>query len=359
MGSASATNTAPTATRSRSPVRIRSYPISGGSLPYLASTIQICQIDRSFIYRDLRLELSGQLTLAKANNTAANTLPGDGCAVIRQVTLKGDGQPILTWTGEALKMRTVKCDGVFPLNPVAAASRLAAGAGANDNPSFYETLILNFEDSGIQKPMLGCFDATQFNTCWIEVQWGTFTSINANATGFTVAPTIIVSGTVLLDRPIGRSGKPILFTPTRVEILNTLQSAAGQFNIPLTVGPNRWFRGILINVKDTNNVNDTPGILTNIQLNSTGINYLNMSANLVADQNARRIGPPIGVASTFASAGSLPAAWYYLDMLMERPGYLSEALNSAALSALFLTLNVSGACNVNLYQDLFTPATQT
>jgi hypothetical protein len=291
------------------------------------------------VYREIYLRLQGQLTCTAANNVAANMFPGDEWAVVQNIVIRQNGSDeIKRINGAALRWLMFYLYGLFPIKQIA-----TLGDGATANPAFDLTLVIPLWMPRSLKPMDCALDSRILADLSIDIQWGTFTSINSAATGFTVAPTINVFSleSFNINGPFSRWNIfPITDTPAAANV---------QENIRLPVGP--MYRAFLIQ--------DPSLIVTNLKLLSgttvfTDVTKAVLRTVLALDRRGVDFNSIIANTNFLAGApGDDSNHFLYYDHVTD--GYNTEAIDTYGLSEFFLQFNVSGAGTINVWPQQIYP----
>lgn len=323
-------------------VRRKSY----GNIPYVANTQQFLIMPRGNILRELYLVLKGQPTITAANNTAAKTKKGDEWSLIQRLDIVINGNVVIrSYTGDELYWINYQLYGRQPN-----VSTTLADA-TTPNPTFNSVLILPFWWPQSYKPLDTALNTAQLSDFRINVQWGSHTSINGDATGFTTTPTLNVYGA----ESYGIGGN---FSMVRTVTLRQTSSGANtgfDFLLPL----NPLYRSFLIN---TSNAAGTPDVstettLNNLQLISGSTIIADLSESVLRQvqplrMNVQRDTPLISPVVGFQypnirrSSASVNDAWFYFDLVGD--GMMSECVDSLGMSELKLRFDVTGNYLVNV-----------
>lgn len=305
------------------------------TIPWTANGLQSIPLGRGMVYREMYIRLQGQLTCTAGNNVAANMFPGDEWAVVKNIVIRQNGSDeIKRINGAALRWLMFYLYGLFPIKQIA-----TLGDGATANPAFDTTLVIPFWMPRSLKPMDCVLDSRILADLNIDIQWGTFTDINANATGFTVAPTVNVFSleSFNINGPFSR---------WNIFPLTDIPGAANvQENVRLPVGP--MYRAFLI--QDTAN---TP-IITNLKLYSGTTIFADvakpvMRTALALDRRGVDFNSIIANTNFLAGAPNDDSNHFlYYDHVTD--GYNTEAIDTYGLSEFFLQFNVNAAGTINIW----------
>lgn len=132
--------------------------------------------------------LTGQITLSGANNTAAKLKRGGALAVMRKLRVRLNSQE----NAVELDPTSILIDNWFLLNRWPRDITATLGDGGTANPAFDITFVIPFTlpRRKVALPADTSLDlrGNVVSKVEIEVEWGSHTDINGDATGFTVAP---------------------------------------------------------------------------------------------------------------------------------------------------------------------------
>lgn len=366
------------------------------NLPFQANGKTVDRVPRDGVIRALFFRLSGQLTLTAANNLRANILLGDELAVIQRLEIIANNNTIRSLPGNALWPIDRYYYGLRPLICTQLGDAISNGAGTGTaNPFFDTVFVIPFWQPKSTKPIEHALPAHLLNDLRVEVTWGSHLSISAQATGFTIAPTLEVSA--MYSTPI--EGE---FKMTRLYPISTAVAAANQrqrVNIP--VGPQ--YRGFLIQCLNaagtaeqqffttalqtmfSNEGNTaTPGAnqgIRNFRLTSGDVNFIDLSEAVVWQEmfmhndvpfvqpygfNKAAAAVPSGLGTnivtsnqafsnvpTRVSSSADDRAWYMIDLV--RDGYNTEMLDTFGWTELFFEMDVQAAQLINIFPMEVTP----
>jgi hypothetical protein len=306
---------------------------------------EIIRLTKQNLYRDLWLTLTATPTLTGANNTVANTKKGDEWGVVTNIRVIANGTDVLfQGTGNDLWMLNMVMLGVCPR------VNSALGDGATANPVLTSSLCLPFWLYRGRKPMDAAYESFRVNDLTLEITYGTYTDINSAATAWTTAPNIDVTSSEVEPTPN--------FVPSLIQRIykQSFDYAAAQTAARINLDTGPYYRGILFNVEANGGGNDLATALTNVQVvagstvlrNLTGATLLRMG-ELGAGISAGVEFATTGIATTTnrrISASNNPAAWYFLNFCYD--GYMTEAIRTPTSGDLYVELQTSAACRVNL-----------
>lgn len=303
------------------------------AIGYVANNKESEQLSRGMVYRELGIRLKGQLAVTAANNTAAKTKRGDEFAVIRRLdiianntdTLRSIKGPDLWWLNYFL----------FGTTPEVSS---AIGDGATDNPEFDTILRLPFWMPRSIRPMDTALDARELSDLKVEIVWGTHTDINADATAFTVSPTVEISSL----ESFGVKGPFSQFRMFPIE--KSITASNPQFTIDLAVG--KMYRGFLLAFE--NAAADSGAVLNNFKWISGTTVFADQKAKELHEEYITRHGLPRN--PTRRGTANDVAGLYLYDHVTD--GYMSEAVDALGFSELQLELDVAkpaGDTKVTVY----------
>jgi hypothetical protein len=364
------------------------------TLPYQANGKTVDRLPRDGILRTLYIRLTGQLTLTAANNTRANTVLGDEWNVIQRIEIIANNNTIRSLPGAALWPLARYYYGNRPYLATQLGDAVSNGAATGSvNPFFDSVIAIPFWLPRSVKPIETALPAHLLNDLRVEVTWGSHTSINSQATGFTINPTVELSS--YYSTPIDGQ-----FKMTRVYPIQTQVAAANQrqrINIP--TGPQ--YRGFLIQCLNTagtieqawnggpwsnaSNQTVTSGAdnqgIKNFRLTSGDVNFIDLPEPVIWQESflhndilfpqnygfnkaAAAVSTGLGtnIATSNQSFADVPdrisdkadsRAWYMIDLV--RDGYNTEMLDTFGWTELFFELDVRAAQLINVFPLEITP----
>lgn len=307
-------------------------------------------LSRGMVYRELYLRLQGAPTLTNTNNTQAKTLQGDEWACISRLDLVCNTTDVIrSFSANALWWLNYYFYGNTPF----ITSDL--GDGATANVPFDSTLILPLWMPQSTRPIDTALDARNLSDLKLEVTWGTYTSINADASAWTTEPSLEVYSL----ESFNVQGP---FNQCRINCIEkTITATSSQFQISLPVGP--MYRGFLLNFTDAGADDGT--ILNNLKIKSGTTVFADVTESVLAQVSRQRHGAPL-VHNTGANVNYLEtrrgttynshAGWYLYDHVTD--GYLSECIDTLGFSEFELELDVtvgSGTTKVFVYPIMVIP----
>lgn len=296
------------------------------TLTYSSGNRVAQQLNRGMQFRAVELRLTCAPTLTNANNTAAKTLRGDEWAVVKKIEIMANGTDVVkTISGPELRWLNAIYNGVMPN----VTSTLADGATAN--PSCDSTLIIPFMMPRSIRPIDTLMDSSVMSNLEIAVTWGTYTDINASATGWTTQPTLEVNS----KESFGQEGSK--FSNWRLfSITKDISATNSQFQIDLPV--NAMYRGFSMIFTDANV--ESAAILNNFRWKSGTNVFADVSGPILNAEWTANIGLDRNrAASTFKSTSSVLGGVYHYDHVDD--GYLSEAIDTLGYSEHHLELDVT------------------
>lgn len=313
-------------------VRIRTQ---GKPLLWAAGANVLEDIGRGMVYRELYLRLTGQLTLVAADNTQALTNPGDEWAVVKNLKIIANANDeIWSVNGPDLRWLNYFLYGVFPVK------NLAQIGGGAANPQFDSTLIIPFWSPRSIHPMATALDSGGLASLSVQVNWGTYTDINADATGFTANPQITIESAEIFNvtGPFSRWNMfPMVINPS---------ASNPKEQVRLQVGP--MYRGFMLKTLKT-------GTLAGLKLKSGTNVYVDIESDLlntvlgqnrVATNLVQVYSPNIAWLASSGGTDS-PNNYFFVDLVQD--GHLSQAVDSLNLSEMILELNVTQADTITIY----------
>ncbi len=299
---------------------------------YSSNNKQAERLSRGMVYRELHLRLQGAPTLSGANNTQANTDPGDEWGVVKRIDIIANNTDVIkSISGKALWWMNHFMYGNSPrITP-------AIGDGSTANPSFDSVLILPFWMPNSIRPMDTALDSRNLSDLKIEVTWGAFTDVNSAATAWTTEPTLEV-GSLESFNVTGP------FSQWRVfEIEKEITATNPRFQIQLPVGP--IYRGFMLHFTDAG-VDDS-AILNNFKLVSGTTVFADIKETFLKQvfdiRNGMQRGLDDGASAAYTedrrSTEANREAWYFYDHVTD--GFNSEGIDSLGFSELELELDVT------------------
>jgi len=284
------------------------------------------QLSRGMIYRELYLQLSGQID--DPTNAYATIERGDEWGVIREIALIANNTDVirrfsaneLWWLNYFLYQRAPR---VTP----------AIGDGTTD-PSFNSVLILPLWMPTALRPIDTALDARELSDLKIEITWGDHNDVSSTATGWITNPTLKMHSA----ESFGVQGP---FSQWRVfPIEKEITASNPNYEVELPVGP--MYRGFLLNTTDGGA--DAGDIINNVKLVSGTTVYEDMPEEVLEQAMLTRMSVPRGYSGTAyddlrQSNSSSLDGWYWMDHVMD--GYLSEAVDTLGFSEFKLQFDVS------------------
>lgn len=351
-------------------------------IDFQANSKVIKPLRRGMILRELSLRLFGAITCTAANNLRTAMPVGDEWALIQRLDIVVNGSDnIRSFTGEQLWWLNRVMYGMNPSVTPQLGDAVSNGAGSGTaNPAFDSVLKIPFWMPRSTKPFDTVLDTAQVSDIRIEVQWGTFTSINSNATAFTTTPQLQVQS---LESFALEGQGPFLLSRI-FPIIKNVVAANQREKIEIPVGTR--YRGFLINCKSTDGLTDNPfnpptntvGI-QNIKLTSGGTTFVDIPEPMLREgadlsacipfalpwgfirstgANVTTSNPAFGGITGAIPGNSLQSpvrnssksdqnAWLWLDMCSD--GYLSEAIDTRGWSELTMELDMAAAQQVTVF----------
>lgn len=295
------------------------------TITYTANAKESATLSRGMILRHLMLRLQGQPTITAMNNSAANTLKAEEWGILDRIDLIANGSDVIkSFSGEQLWWLNYFLFGTVP--PVTA----TLGDGSTANPSFDVSLLLPFWMPRSVRPFDTALDARQLSDLKLEITWGSHTSINSAATGFTTNPTLEVYALESFNPPNAAA-----FSTWRLfQIIQTITAANAAQTIKLPVGP--LYRGFLINT--IADAADVATVINNIKVKSGTTVFVDLPEDVLRLEYRQMNGVPIDAVGRRSSSSSVNG-WYMLDLVTD--GRLSEAIDTLGFAEFELELNVA------------------
>ena len=300
-----------------------------------ANLKQGLELSRGFVYRELHCRLQGQLTVTSGDNTQALTNPGDEWAAVHQLILKANGNDeIKRISGADLRWLDYFNMGTFPAKALA---HIGAGGG---NPTFDSTLIVPLWIPKTVSPMDTALDSRQLARLDLEVDWGTYTDINADATGFTVAPNMTVQSMEVFNvaGPFARWNT--------FPMVNSVPGANTKFQIRIPVGP--VYRGFMIK-------QNLQGTIANFKLLSGTTIFADIPASILQTSwgqnrtgvNVAQVYTPNNQWLASSQVPDSPLNYYYYDHVAS--GKNTESIDTLGFDEFIVELNCTQADTITLY----------
>lgn len=294
-------------------------------------------LGRGMVYRELYLRLRGAPTLLAANNTQAKTKKGDEWGVVKLIRIIANNTEVIQqFTGNQLWWLNYF---MFGCRPVV---QPTIGDGATANPAFDSCLILPFWQFRSVRPMDTALDARRLSDLKVEIQWGTYTDINGDASAWTTEPYVDVHS-------LECSNIQGNFATSKIYPLEkTISATSSNFQIDLPVG--HLYRGFVFNTEDGADT-DAGSILNNMKIVS-GTTIFSDVPNVLMQQihgwQRSNIDNPFdagaGASGVYdecrrGTTYNKRAGWRFYDHVTD--GRLSEAIDTAGFSEFKLELDVT------------------
>lgn len=301
------------------------------TVDFNANNVESEKLNRGMVYREIYLKLSCRPTIAATANTKANTERGDEWAVVKRIEIIANNTDVIrSFSGADLRWLNY-----FWFHK---APHLSAplGDGATANPTCLSTCIVPFWIPNSMRPMDTALDARELSDLKIQVTWGQYTDINANATGWTTEPEIEVHSleSFLVDGP---------FSQWRVYTIQEVITAANtQFQVQLPVGP--MYRGfMLVCVSDGAEVGT---ILNNFKVISGTTVFADIPAAILLQADNLRMSndrnwdeAAHAYDDLFIGDHSALEGVFYYDHVTD--GFLPEGIDTLGFSEFMLELDVA------------------
>lgn len=315
------------------------------TINYEASSKVAGALGRGMIYREIYLKLSGAPTLAGANNTQAKTLRGDEWAVVTRIdVIANNTEVIRSMSGNELWWANYFLYGVPPhVTP-------AIGDGATANVPFATVLVMPFWMPRSIRPMDTALDARKLSDLKVEITWGTYASMNADASAWTTEPKIEIWS-------LESFGVDMPFSQFRMfTIEKEITATNSQFQVSLPVGP--MYRGFILNTTDAGK--DDGDVINNFKIVSGSTVFADIIEEVLdqvdgwqRNSTARFWDGAAGAAAVYdpprrGTTYNLMEGWYFYDHVTD--GYLTESIDTLGFSEFNLELDVTvGGGTTKLY----------
>jgi len=301
----------------------------GKTISYSSNNVESKALHRGFIIRYIQLRLQGAPTVTAGNNTQAKTLRGDEWACVRSITIRANGtDEIKRISGPNLWWHNLLW---FSVPPKVTS---ALGDGATANPSFDSVLTIPFAIPRSRRSFDTVLDTKKLQSLDVEIQWGTFTDINGDATAWTTEPSIEIT-------TCESHGAKVPGTQWKhYEIEQDIVASNTKLQVMLPVGP--IYRGFYLAFTDAGV--ESNAILNNLKIVSGSTVLYDLPAHIMQrDISMRYAIPEINSGTAIiqhqrSNAGDYDGI-YYLDMVTD--GLMSEGIDSHGLAELFLELDVT------------------
>jgi len=296
-------------------------PLSGGSVEFRANGTTTVRLDRSLFMRAINMRLSVAPTVTDVNNTAAKTLPGDEWALVEQIRLKVGNTVLREVTGPELRWINAIQYGLTPR----VTSTL--GDSSTANPFCWSDLLLPIFPPDMKDPFVFSLNAPAFDSeLTLEVKWGNFTSINADASAFTTAPTLNIEGEMNTGPEIAYISSQLM----QIEGIPVSDLLSG-FRLPTDSA----LRGIQMRVKTAAGTADSPlvttaaTIATQLKVETANLAVMDVEVSKILAETQQR---PVQVFTPRGTSES-SSSRLWIDFLHDKPGIASEALPTAITNA--------------------------
>lgn len=338
-------------------VRPQNSPIYG------ANQTQSIKVDRGDVLRRVSLELAQQMTCTAANNTVANTLPGDDWGAVQWVTLRANGSDVL-WRVQGQHMGMVNFFLSGGKNQQMALN-LGQGSGGSANASADTVRYIDFEPLINAKPSDTWLLTQPLTALDLDIQWAASAAagVNSAATGYTTAPTMNVNGYFSslgfksVSNGQGGTTQQPYYPPVGQRVVTYTQVIAGAnptFRFNLDAG--RFsYRSLIINATTTASPPvDTAALFSNVRVKSGSQTYYDVTEAALNSETYQRskrnmVKTSAGVPyldTPEISASRTLAGWYHIDLCSD--GRLNEAIATNNTDQFFMEFNVTSACTINV-----------
>lgn len=286
-----------------------------GSLAFIANDMKTLDLPRNYAYDHLKLRLTADITII----TAATTAFADGpWKLIKRLEVVANGKDVIMYIdGPALARYAQLMMGVT------SASAVPTAVAANQAMNSY--LKLPFAMFRSVKPIDTLLNAFQHTTLELRVTWGAASDVyktnSANATINTA--TLKVTARESIGNQGGMTAK--LFT---IEKEVTTTSREFTINIPTR----NAYRGFLIRAEVDGDVNES--VINSLEIKSGADVFHSEDWLTLRDSNKIEL-----------DIETMPTGYAFVDFCPD--GYLSEAINAAALQSLDIVMDVTKQAGVN------------
>jgi len=326
-----------------------------GSIAYKASDSESLRIPRGTVIHYMTARLTGQLTVAGANNTSAKTLPGDGWAAVRNFKIKLDHQDdIMQLSGTEL-LHLMYVLGQQPPRD----RRLLLGDGSTANPNIDHTVLIPFLLPGSRVPRMTALDlrGRRHSDAKVEIDWGSHLSVNADATGWTVAPSIALGLHEITNVKPGRK-YGLLDVARRIKVAVSATNSSLQVDMPTS----DWCLGWMVRATDA--AVDSGSIINNFKWKTGGVDQLDIAAPVLQELMLQKLGLNRSFSGTayddeFISDNTNFAGWYVYRR--DWDGDPSHALPAGAITENKLELDVTvggGATEITIVPIIVRPSSR-
>lgn len=301
------------------------------TIQYEANNKVPATMSRGMVYREVYLRLTGTLTLLASKNLQASILQGDEWAVVKRIDLVANNTDVLrSFSGNQLWWLNYFLYGVPP--------EITPAMGAEGaNPAFDSTLIIPLWMPRSFRSLDTALDARELSDLKLEVTWGDYEDICADATGFTVEPDLEIHSL----ESFNVKGP---FSQWRIyAIEKEITANNAQFQVQLPVGP--MYRGFLINTTDAGK--DDGDVINNFKMKSGSTIYADIPEDVLDHIDRLRasvvrfwddgggVYDPLRRGSTYNDLDG----WYFYDHVTD--GFLTECIDTLGFSEFELELDVT------------------
>lgn len=313
---------------------------------------QISKLNKTLVYRQMTLELTGAPTLTLGNNTQANTVMGDEWGCLTNFQIQANGSDVLrNFTGDDLWWMNA----FWYKQPLGPQITATIGDGATANPAFDSTLIVPFWYPDSFHPFDTLVNAGRFTDFQALATFGSFTSINTAATAWTQSPQIALSSHEQL-LPSDPDDTPKLNWVVK-KLSNIPGGANSAYRVLLDAGVN--YSRFLINIKNSAGTADAgstasatlpTALVSNVKVVGAGgrIYEDRNLAELIQECRVRKGMPNL---MPRRSTSSNYGAWFEIDLCPD--GRLKEAMPNP--NDAYLEFAVTANCQINVFPSILFP----
>lgn len=234
------------------------------------------RIDASGVIYGIALTLAGQLLVAAADNTAANTRRGDEWGIIKNIRLFAGSELRVDLSGDELWWLNRQWFGQSP--------RLSTQLGDTTvtNAAFGSTLVLPFFTPGAVRPHDTLLNPANYDQIRLEVTWGDAKDINANATnGFAGVTQPSLNLHIAEDSERVADGK--VYVP-RYILRREIDASGANSALDMQLSTDRTFFRLHLNTRDTSTpALDDGGVLNSLKLISGAREYYSSDYSTARD----------------------------------------------------------------------------
>ncbi len=287
------------------------------------------KLQRGMLIRRLMLQLEGAPTLTGANNTSAKAKKGDEWAVVKNIRIVANGTDVIyDISGNDLWWWNFFQYGTPPTR------NEVLGDASTANPTFNSILLLDFESPDMKSPIDTILDSANLSDLTVEVQWGTFTDINGDATAWTTNPTLKVYAVEsFMKQEVFPSQKRLYQITQDIAANNT------KHKVELVTGVG--YRGFLLNMDDAGA--DDPTLINNVKVKSGTTVFYDLDTKIIQELIFQRKGITRGYTGQVyddlrVSDSNDVEGWWFVDLCPARS--YTEMIDTAGFSEIHLEIDI-------------------